>query len=145
VGNAGDIPALDDTGRLDMTLMPVGMGVETDTIATSENLSAGDFVNLWISTGIKARKADATVAGKEAMGFVLVSSTSGNNAIVYRLSQSNTALTTMTIGAKQYLAATAGGRTETPPSASGNVVQYLGIAKSASEMIFAPNLPITLA
>ena len=62
--DAGKIPALDPTGRLDATMMPVGSGSEIDVVVTSEALAAGDFVNLWASTGVKARKADATVAGK---------------------------------------------------------------------------------
>ena len=144
-GDAGKIPALDATGKLDSTLMPVGLVSETDSIVTSENLAAGDFVNIWASTGVKARKADATVAGKEAHGFVLAAVTSPAAATVYRISQNNTQLTSMTPGAKQYLNTTAGGRTETPPAASGNAVQFLGIAKSATEMIFIPYPPIVLA
>src|SRR5512143_1765954 len=70
-GDAGKIPALDAAGRLDNSMMPVGLGAETDVITTSEALSAGDFVNIWASTGTKVRKADATTAGKEAHGFVL--------------------------------------------------------------------------
>jgi hypothetical protein len=144
-GDAGKIPALDTTGKLDPSFMPVGVTPEADSIATTEDLAAGTFVNIYPSSGLKCRKADATTAGKEANGFVLAASTSGQNATVYRISQSNTQLTGMTPGAKQYLAATAGTRTETVPSSSGNVIQLLGIAKSATELIFAPNDPIVLA
>lgn len=145
ITEANKIVALDATGRLDTSLMPVGVASETDTIIASENLSAGDFVNIWSSTGAKVRKADANTAGKEAMGFVLSPVTSGQSAIVYRSTQSNTALAGMTPGAKQYLSTTAGLITETIPSGSGNVIQYLGIAKSATELIFAVSEPITLA
>lgn len=145
VTEANKIVALDATGKLDSSLMPVGIGSETDIITASENLAAGDFVNIWSSTGAKARKADANTAGKEAMGFVLSPVTSGQPATVYRSTQTNTALTGMTPGAKQYLAITAGLITETAPSASGNVIQYLGIAKSATELVFAVSEPITLA
>ena len=144
--DSGKIPSLDATGRLDVSMMPVGLGAETDTISASENLAAGDFVNIWNSSGAKVRKADASSAGKKADGFVLSAVTSGANAIVYRISQSNTQLTGMTPGAVQYLnSSVAGGRTETAPTATGQVVQILGIAKSATEMIFAPQAPITLA
>ena len=143
--NAGDIPALDDTGRFDMSMMPVGIGAENDIIVASENISGGEFVNIFNSAGtLKVRKADATTAGKECDGFILAPVSTGANATVYRLSQSNTALAGMTIGARQYLSTTAGGRTETPPATAGNIIQQLGIAKSASEMIFAPSQPITL-
>jgi hypothetical protein len=144
-GDAGKIPALDTTGRLDSTFMPVGVNQEVDTIPATENLAAGDFVNIYASNGIKCRKADATTAGKEANGFVLSAVTSPANATVYRISQSNTQLSGMIPGVKQFLATTAGGRTETVPSASGNVIQCLGIAKSATELIFMPSDPIVLA
>lgn len=143
--DAGKIPALDAAGKLDDTLMPVGIGTETDEITATEALSAGNFVNIYDSTGAKCRKADATTAGKEANGFVLDAVAQDALATVYRISQTNNQLTGLTPGKKQYLATTAGGRTETPPSSSGNVVQLLGIAKSATEMIFAPNDPIVLA
>ena len=48
-----------------------GGGADTGTVTTSEALAAGDLVNIWNSSGAKARKADATTAGKEAHGFVL--------------------------------------------------------------------------
>jgi hypothetical protein len=102
------------------------------------------MVNFWNSTGIKVRKADASAA-KPAQGFVLAAVTSGENATVYRVSQLNNQLVGMTIGATQFLSTTAGGRQETAPTVAGQIVQILGIAKSATELIFAPQPPITLA
>lgn len=146
VSDAGKIVALDSTGKLDSSVMPIGLVAEVDIVVASETLSAGDFVNLWTSIGLKARKTDASVSGKEAHGFVLAAVASGGNATVYRLSQSNTQLTGMTIGAKQFLSATTpGGHSEIAPSGTGQVIQILGIAKSATELIFAPQPPITLA
>ncbi len=144
-GDAGKIPGLDSSGRLDNSMMPVGATTETDLITATEALSAGDFVNIYDATGAKCRKADATIAGKEANGFVLAAVILNGVATVFRISQTNTQLTGMTPGKKQYLATTAGGRTETAPAGAGNVVQQLGIAKSATELIFAPNDPIVLA
>jgi hypothetical protein len=145
-GDAGKIPKLDSTGKLDSSMMPVGMSSESDTITASEALLAGDFVNLWNNSGIKARKADASTSGKEAHGFVLVGVGSGESATVYRISQLNNQLTTMTPGAKQYLSPTTpGARTETCPVGSGQTVQILGTARSATELIFAPQAPIVLA
>jgi len=77
-GDAGKIPALDSAGKLNANMMPTGVDIEVSTITASEDLSGGDFVNVWESTGAKARKADATTAGKEATGFVLAAVTSGN-------------------------------------------------------------------
>lgn len=133
-GDDGKIIALDATGKLDNSVMPVGIGADTATIAASENLAAGDYVNIWDSTGAKARKADASVSGKEAHGFVLAAVTSGANATVYFEGQ-NTQVTGKTPGARQYLsAATPGATTATPPAAAGNVVQLLGIAVSATSI-----------
>ncbi len=128
----GKIVALDAAGKLDNSVMPVGIGADTATIQASENLAAGDFVNIWNSAGARVRKADAATAGKEAVGFVLSAVTSGQNATVYFEGQ-NTQKTGLTIGARQYLSATTpGATTETAPSASDAVVQYLGHAISAT-------------
>ena len=144
-GDAGKIPALDATGKLDNSLMPVGIGADSKILPASENLAAGDKVNIWNDGGTaKARKADATVAGKEANGFVLAAVTSGANATVY-FDGTNTQLSGLTPGAVYYLATTAGGVTTTPPSGSGNVVQRVGRALSATELTFEPGEPVTLA
>jgi len=134
-GDGGKIVALDTTGRLDTSLMPVGVGADTATIQASENLAAGDFVNVWVSGGAsRVRKADASAAGKEAHGFVLAAVTSGNNATVYFEGQ-NTQVSGRTIGARQYLSAsTPGAATETAPSGAGQVVQLLGVAVSATSI-----------
>jgi hypothetical protein len=130
----GKIVALDATGKLDSTVMPVGIGADTVTVQASEALSAGDFVNIWNSGGARVRKADASVSGKEAHGFVLAAVANGANATVY-LEGSNTQVTGKTVGARQYLsAATPGQSVETAPSASGNVVQLLGVATSATSI-----------
>ncbi len=142
--NAGDLVSLDDTGRIDNSMMPVGIGADTATVQTSEALAAGDFVNIWNDSGSpRVRKADATTAGKEAHGFVLAAVSGGNNATVY-LEGTNTQVSSMTAG-NVFLQTTAGAGGATPPSASGNVVQRLGVAVSATAVSFEPSQPITLA
>jgi hypothetical protein len=144
-GDAGKIPALDATGKLDNSFMPVGIGADSKILPASENLAAGDLVNVWNDSGTaKARKADATTAGKEANGFVLSAVTLGNNATVY-FDGTDTQLSSLTPGGVYYLATTAGGVTDTPPSGSGNVLQRVGRALSATELTFEPGEPITLA
>lgn len=142
-GNDGDLVALDSSGRLDNSVMPVGIGVDTKTIAASEALAAGDWVNVWNSTGAKVRKADATTAGKEAHGFVLAAVSSGGNALVY-FEGTNTQVSGQTPG-PVYLQTTAGTGGATIPSASGNVVQNLGVAISATEVNFERGTPVVLA
>lgn len=145
VGDSGRIPALDGTGRLDVTMMPVGFHIETDQVLASENLAAGDFVNIYTNVGVaNVRKADATTSGKEANGFVISSVTSGQTATVHRPSQSNTQRSGLVPGTRYFLATTAGSITATPPSASGNIIQFIGTAISATVLDFTPDQPIVL-
>lgn len=144
--DAGKMVALDDAGRLDNSMMPVGIGADTKAIVASEALSAGDFVNVYNNAGTSnVRKADATTAGKECNGFVLAAVTSGQNATVY-FEGTNTQRTGLTIGTRYVLATTAGGivAKASAPSASGNVQQEVGVAISATEISFEPSEPIVI-
>lgn len=142
--NAGDIVALDDSGRIDNSMMPVGIGADTATITASENIGDGDWVNVWNDAGAaKVRKADATTAGKDTHGFVLAAFTSGNPATVY-FEGTNTHVTGQTPGAV-FLQTTAGIGGATVPSASGNVVQQIGVAVSATAVNFERGTPVVLA
>lgn len=141
--DAGKIAQLDGAGRLDLTMMPVGVVPEVAIIAASEALTAGDFVNVWNSAGAKVRKADATIVGKEAHGFVLAAVASGANATVY-FEGSNTAVTGQIPGVV-FLSTTAGQPAATAPSGSGNVVQRIGFAVSATAINFQSQPPVTLA
>lgn len=142
-GDSGKVVALDGSGRIDSTMMPVGIGADTATITTSEALAAGDFVNIWDNSGAKCRKADATVVGKEAHGFVLSAAGSGAPASVL-FEGSNTGVTGQTPGVV-FLSTTAGVATTTAPSGSGNVVQRIGFATSATSINFQSGVPIVLA
>ena len=142
--NAGDLVSLDDTGRIHNSMLPVGIGADTATLTASETLAAGDWVNVWNDAGtFKVRKADATTAGKEAHGFVLTAVTSGNPATVY-FEGTNTQVTGQTPG-PVYLQTTAGRGGATIPSASGNVVQQIGVAVSATAVNFERGTPVVLA
>ena len=143
-GAADKIPALNASGQLDVTMMPTGIGADTVVVPASEDVAAGDMINLWNDGGTaKARKADATTAGKPANGFTQAAVTSGNNVTVYR-EGNNTGATGMTVG-PQYLSTTAGLTTATAPSTSGNMVQEVGFATTATNMNFEANKPIELA
>ena len=143
-GDAGKIPALDAAGRLDNSMMPVGIGADTAVITASEALAAGDLVNVWNSTGAKVRKADAATAGKEAHGFVLAAVSSSAAATVY-FEGTDTQVTGLTPGVQYLSAATAGLATGTAPSGTGQVVQRVGVATSATALNFENNTPIVLA
>jgi len=144
-GDAGKLVKLDGTGKIDNTMMPAGVGSDSAVITASENLSAGDFVNLWDDAStIKVRKADAS-NGRRADGFVLAAVTSGNPATVY-FEGSNNQLSSLTLGATYYLSGTtAGAITATAPSTSGQIVQEVGRARLATALAFEPQAPITLA
>ena len=142
--DAGKGVATDATGRLDSSVMPVGIGADTSSIIASEALSAGNFVNIYNNAGIaNARKADATTSGKEVHGFVLAAVASGASATVY-FNGTNTAVTGATPG-NVFLATTAGSFTSTAPSGAGNVVQYIGCAVSATAINLERGVPVILA
>lgn len=142
-GDAGKIAALDAAGRFDSSMMPTGIGADTASIATSENLASGDLVNVYNVAGTAtARKADATT-DKRAHGFVLAASTSPAAAVVY-FEGTNTGVTGLTPG-DLYLSTTPGLATSTAPSAAGNIVQHIGIATSATSMNFEASRPFVLA
>jgi len=144
-GDSGKVVALDSSGRIDPTMMPTGIGADTASIQASEALSAGDQVNIYNNAGTaNCRKADASTPGKDAMGFVLSAVASGANATVY-FEGTNTQMTGLTPG-RQFLSATTPGKTQAAaPTGSGQVVQVVGFATSATAMNFQAELPITLA
>lgn len=143
--SANKIVKLDGSGRLDVTVMPTGIGADTASILASETLAAGDLVNIYNNASVaNVRKADGSTSGKEAHGFVLSAVTSGQNATVY-FEGTNTQLTGLTPGIQYLSASTAGRTTATAPSGSGNVVQVVGLATSATAMNFEMELPIILA
>ena len=141
--DAGKVAALDGSGKLDTTVLPTGVGVDTAAVTASEALAAGDFVNIHSSTGAKARKADATIAGKEAHGFVLAAVAAAGQATVY-FEGTNNQVTGQTPG-RVYLQATAGLAGAAAPTGSGNVVQVVGFAISATAINFQSGTSITLA
>ena len=145
-GDAGKAIALDGTGKINLNMMPTGVGPELQSIVTSENLAAGDWVNVYDNIGTPtARKADATNGLKRAHGFVKEAVTSPAAVNVY-FDGANDVLTGMTAGARYFLsAATPGSGVTTPPSAAGNMVQYLGTALNATTIAFHPTDGVVIA
>lgn len=147
-GDDGKIVALDATGKLDTSVMPVGIGADTKSIVTSENLAAGDFVNVYDNAGtVSARRADASSNAKEAHGFVLAGVTSPAAATVY-FEGTNTALTGLTKGVKYFLShSTPGGVVEAASltTTAGHIVQEIGQSLSTTEISFEPQSTVELA
>ena len=141
--DAGKIVALDTSGKLDTTVMPTGIGAQTQAMVCSENLTAGDLINIWNDSGTrKARRADCS-NGRRAHGFVLSGFTSGATATIY-LDDTLTGLTSLTPGAMYYLSTT-GAASSTAPSTAGQISQEIGVAVSTTAISFEPQQPITLA
>jgi hypothetical protein len=143
-GDAGKIVALDAAGRVHSSMMPVGIGADTASITASGSIAAGDLVNVFDSSGPKVRKADATTAGKEAIGFVLSAFSDAETALVY-FEGNITGLSGLTPGTRYYLSSTAGQMTATPLTATGNVSQYVGMATSTTTLSFEPSDGIVMA
>jgi len=90
------------------------------------------------------RKADASAAGKEAMGFVLAAVANAAAATVY-FEGTDTQVSGQTAGPVYLSPTTPGAGTATAPSAAGQVVQRVGYATSATTVNFNAGLPIVLA
>ena len=147
VGDAAKIAKLDSAGKFDITMMPAGVGSEARSIISSENLTAGNAVNVYNNAGtLNVRKADGAAAGKPADGFVIANVTSPAAATVYLEEATISGLSGFTPGADVFLDVTTPGLiTATVPVGAGKVAQLLGKALSATEVLFRRGVPITLA
>ncbi|MBX9754640.1 MAG: hypothetical protein K2X80_07795 [Pseudomonadaceae bacterium] len=139
VGDAGKIVGLGSDGRLDASVMPVGIGAQTTQAVASEALGAGKYVQYHNNAGVfSARLADNS-NGRQADGFVLAAVASAATATVYPLDGTNAQQAGLTIGSRYWLG-TAGGVTDTPldetnVANANKISQYLGIAKSVTELV----------
>lgn len=131
-GDAGKIVALGADGKLDSSLFPTGIGADVQIVDCTEDLDAGDFVNIYNSTGKKCRKADASAAsaGKMAHGFVKNNYTNGDPATIYSRG-ANDVLTGLTPGTTMVLSDTTPGEAvalASAPTTAGRILQVLGEA-----------------
>lgn len=137
VSEAGDIVALGTDGKLDESVLPVGVGPDVKVAPASENLSAGDYVNLFDAGSgvVNARLADNS-NGREAHGFVKDAVTSPANATVY-FEGANTSAPASTPGTRAYLG-TGGAAITTPvdpdTAANGTLHQLLGTYVDTNEI-----------
>jgi hypothetical protein len=134
-GDAGKLMALNSSGLLDVTMLPVGVGPDVKAMVTSENLAVGAIVNVYNVAGVAtARNADDSNS-RQAMGYVLAATTSPAVATVY-FTGINNQLSGLVPGARQYLS-TVGAISSTP--ATSGIHQYVGEAISATELQFVPD------
>lgn len=143
-GDAGKIVALDSNGKLASTMMPTGYGDETVSVVTSENLAAGNLVNIYDNSGTAtARKADGSTTGKQCDGFVIAATTSPAAAVVY-FDGFNNSVTGLTAGRIYLSQTTPGLATSTIPTTAGGIAQVVGRAVSATSLDFEAEDPIAL-
>lgn len=117
----------------------------TMTMTAGEALSVGNLVNIYTDTGVaKMRKANATDATKPCHGFVLSSIPLNGSGTFYAGGQINGGVGGLSPGAVYYLSTAAGGATTAPPSSAGNIVQEVGIALSATNLLVAPKMAVQL-
>lgn len=135
-------------GKLDVSFMPTGVAAEALSITATETIAAGSFVNIYNSTGLKVRLADAT-NDRQAHGYAPAGIANGAAGTIW-FEGANSGLSSRTVGATQFLGA-AGAATETAPEVgvggvvAGHISQILGTATSATSALFEPEPPITLA
>jgi hypothetical protein len=134
----------------ELSQLPVGDILVGDqstnvTVPNSEGLSAGDFVNLYKDSGITyARKASAQSGDREANGYVLQASLSGNIAQVF-LEGINTAVVGMSIGSVWLSTTNPGGVQDNPPVTGSFLCQEIGIATSSTKINFLAGTAVMLS
>jgi hypothetical protein len=142
--SADKVPSLNAAGQFDATMMPTGIGADTSVIPAVGALAAGDFVNVYNDAGTaRVRKADASAAITAAHGFVLEAFSDLANATVY-WEGTNGLVTGQTPGAA-FLSTVGGDAQAAAPTGSGEIVQRIGIATSATSINFEPQTAILLA
>lgn len=139
VASAGNIVALGADGRLDNSVLPVGIGAETTQAVASETVGAGKFVQFHNDASVFSVRLADNSNGRQADGFVLEEFLLGATTTVYPLDGTNAELTGLAVGSRYWLG-TAGGvidvpLVETDVANVNKVSQYLGVAKSATELV----------
>ena len=132
-GDAGEYVALDAAGKLDVSVLPTGVGPDVKIILASEAIGAGKYVNIYDNLGVANIRLADNSNSRPAFGFVKDAVASAANGTVY-FEGANDDLTGLTPGARQYLA-TAGGVTSTAPAfPAATLHQLVGSAVSATEI-----------
>lgn len=142
--NAGELVALDASGKLDPTVLPSGIGDSSKSIAASENMTAPCLVNIHNSSGQKVRYADASTAAaaKQAMGFIKDTVVAPANVNVY-FEGEIPGFVGLTPGVVYFLSdTTPGGVTDTPVTITGRILQRIGVATSDTTIDYEANPPI---
>lgn len=132
-GDAGEIVALDASGKIDPSVLPVGVGPDVKAILASEAIGAGKYVNIYDNLGVANIRLADNSNSRPAHGFVKDAVANAAIGTVY-FEGANDDLTGLTAGLRYYLG-TAGGVTATPPVfPAATIHQLVGSAISATEI-----------
>jgi len=132
-GDAGELVALDSSGKIDVSVLPTGVGPDVKNILASEAIGAGKYVNIYDNGGTANIRLADNSNSRPAHGFVKDAVANAAVGTVY-FEGANDDLTGLTPGARYYLG-TAGGVTITPPAfPAATIHQLLGSAISATEI-----------
>lgn len=133
-GDAGEVVALGADGKIDVSVLPTGVGPDVKNILASEAIGAGKYVNIYNNAGTANIRLADNSNSRPAHGFVKDAVANAATGTVY-FEGANDDLTGLTPGARYYLA-TAGGVTSTPPTFAGGAAihQFLGTAISPTEI-----------
>jgi hypothetical protein len=130
-GDAGKIVALNVNGLIDDSMLPTS---DSTSYPTTENLAAGNLVNVFDNGGTTSlRKADNS-NGRQAHGYVKVGSSSPAANTIYRDGVNENA-SGLTVGDPVFLGVS-GAPTQDPNVGSGNILQQVGVAESATSYAF---------
>lgn len=141
--DAGTLVQLGSDGKIDASALPNGIGADAVSFVASEAIASGAFVN--ITSDGKMRNAVATAIGFQAHGYVNANVASGASGTV-NFDDTNTGVTGLTPGATYFLSAgTAGGVVTAPPTATGQILQKLGVATSTTSIHVLIDKPIIRA
>ncbi len=139
--DAGKIVALNSAGFIDSSMLPF---VDTVEMTASEAISGGDFINIFLATTAKIRKANAGTPLR-AHAFCNAPINSGSPGAIEMTGGINTGLSSLTIGAEYWLDTTAGLITKTPSLTTGQILQPLGVANSLTSLVVNIGHPIVRA
>lgn len=142
-GDASKIVQTGAGGKLDLSLMPESLTAQVKILPASEDLAAGDLVNIWLDTATWKVRLASGATSRPAMGYMVSGAVTDANATIY-IEGINNQVSGLTPGLVWL--GTDGAVTQTPPATgSGGISQIVGTALSATELEFEANDPVTLA
>jgi len=146
VGDANKLARTDDSGRWSLTLMPVGVTPDTQSVVASETLVANDLVQIFDDASTpKVRKADASSVNHfNCVGFVKDNFNLGETALIY-FEGRVTGLSGLVAGTRMFLSTTPGQASATPVSGFEELSQKIGTAVDATTISFERAEGVTLA